>query len=69
MNQQAESLLRFVVSRKGKGSASSVFASILETKGTLSSSFVFDALMSVYTEFGYVSDAIQCFRLTKKHYK
>uniref|UniRef100_A0A6M2FAG3 Pentatricopeptide repeat-containing protein n=1 Tax=Populus davidiana TaxID=266767 RepID=A0A6M2FAG3_9ROSI len=33
MNQQAESLLHFVVSRKGKGSASSVFASILETKG------------------------------------
>ncbi|KAJ6752752.1 PENTATRICOPEPTIDE REPEAT-CONTAINING PROTEIN-RELATED [Salix koriyanagi] len=67
MNQQAESLLHFVVSRKGKGSASSVFASILETKGTLLSSFVFDALMSVYTECGYLADAIQCFRLTKKH--
>uniref|UniRef100_A0A7C9ABT3 Uncharacterized protein n=1 Tax=Opuntia streptacantha TaxID=393608 RepID=A0A7C9ABT3_OPUST len=30
---EAGALLRFVVSRKGKGSASSVFAAVLETKG------------------------------------
>lgn len=30
---EAGSLLQFVVSRKGKGSASSVFAAVLETKG------------------------------------
>ncbi|KAE8701990.1 putative pentatricopeptide repeat-containing protein [Hibiscus syriacus] len=67
MLPQARSLLRFLVSRKGKGSASSVFASVLETKGTRGSDFAFDSLMIVYTDLGFVSDAIQCFRLVRKH--
>ncbi|KAK7831019.1 putative pentatricopeptide repeat-containing protein [Quercus suber] len=67
MFPQAQSLLHFLVSRKGKDSACSVFASLVETKGTQYSDSVFDALMIAYTDNGFVSDAIQCFRLVRKH--
>lgn len=67
MFPQAQSLLYFLVSRKGKDSACSVFASLVETKGTHYSNSVFDALMIAYTDNGFVSDAIRCFRLVRKH--
>ncbi|KAE8021944.1 hypothetical protein FH972_007791 [Carpinus fangiana] len=67
MLAQAHSLLQFVVSRKGKDSACSVFACIVETKGTHYSNFVFDALMNAYTDNGFVSDAFQCLSLVRKH--
>ncbi|TYH04960.1 hypothetical protein ES288_A08G047000v1 [Gossypium darwinii] len=67
MLPQARFLLNFLVSRKGKDSASSIFASVLETKGTYQCDFVFDSLMIAYTDLGFVSDAIQCFRLVRKH--
>ncbi|CAN6569990.1 unnamed protein product [Malus baccata var. baccata] len=67
MYPQALSLLRLVVSRRGKDSVSSVFASILETRGTHQSNYVFDALMNAYLDSGFVSDAFQCFRLIRKH--
>ncbi|KAF2556272.1 hypothetical protein F2Q68_00013126 [Brassica cretica] len=43
---------------------SSVFVSVLETRG---SDFLVDALMIAYTNAGFVPDAIQCFRLSRKH--
>ncbi|KAG9444489.1 hypothetical protein H6P81_015829 [Aristolochia fimbriata] len=67
MISEAQSLLQFVVSRKGKDSAPSVFAAILEAKGNQQPSLIFNALMNAYTDSGYVSDAIQCFRLVRKH--
>ncbi|KAL6225832.1 hypothetical protein ACLB2K_004681 [Fragaria x ananassa] len=68
MFPQAHSLLRLVVSRSGKGSAPSVFASLLHARGThLPSNYVFHALMNSYTDCGFVGDAIRCFRLLRKH--
>ncbi|KZV30118.1 pentatricopeptide repeat-containing protein [Dorcoceras hygrometricum] len=65
---EAKSLLQMVVSRKGKNSASAVFGVIVETKGTQRSDlYVFTGLMTAYLETGFVSDAIQCFRLSKNH--
>ncbi|CAA2994858.1 Hypothetical predicted protein [Olea europaea subsp. europaea] len=67
MLPEAKSLLQTIVSRKGKDSASVVFATILETKGTQRSDlYVFDGLINAYLESDSVSDAIQCFRLSKK---
>uniref|UniRef100_A0A0A0L668 Pentacotripeptide-repeat region of PRORP domain-containing protein n=1 Tax=Cucumis sativus TaxID=3659 RepID=A0A0A0L668_CUCSA len=65
MFQECQSIIRFLVSRKGKDSAASVFAAILDTAGTRCSNFVFDALMIAYWDSGFVSDAIQCFRLVR----
>ncbi|KAI3723036.1 hypothetical protein L2E82_34335 [Cichorium intybus] len=65
MFPEAESLLRFVVSRKGKHSAGSVFQAFIETKGTQHNDFVFDALLNCYVDNEFISDAIQCFRLAK----
>ncbi|KAG4121412.1 hypothetical protein ERO13_D11G205366v2 [Gossypium hirsutum] len=68
MFPQARFLLNFVVSRKGKGSASSVWALVLETKGTHQCNFVFDSLMIAYIDLGFFfSDAIQCFGLVRNH--
>ena len=67
MGPEAQSLLRYVVSRKGKDSAFSIFAAIVETRGIYQSNVVFDSLMKVYTDCGFVSDAIQCFRLVVKN--
>ncbi|KAF7831123.1 putative pentatricopeptide repeat-containing protein [Senna tora] len=67
MLPEAQSLLRFVVSRKGKDSAPSLFASILQTRGTHQSNLVFDALIIAYADSGLVEDAIQCFRLVRKN--
>ncbi|KAK4411784.1 putative pentatricopeptide repeat-containing protein [Sesamum angolense] len=65
---EAKSLIQVVVSRKGKDSASDVFAAILDTKGTQRSDiYVFSGLMTAYLESGFVLDAIECFRLAKKH--
>ncbi|CAN7039986.1 unnamed protein product [Brassica oleracea var. botrytis] len=64
MFDEAQSLIALVVSRKGKNSASSVFISVLETRG---SDFLVDALMIAYTNAGFIPDAIQCFRLSRKH--
>ncbi|KAA3473825.1 Pentatricopeptide repeat superfamily protein [Gossypium australe] len=67
MFPQARFLLNFVVSCKGKGSACSIWALVLETKGTHHCNFVFDSLMIVYTDLGFVSDVIQCFGLVRNH--
>ncbi|KAK3030603.1 hypothetical protein RJ639_039689 [Escallonia herrerae] len=67
MAPQAQSLLQFVASRKGTNSAPSVFTTVLHAKGTHQSNIVYNALMLAYVELGFVSDAIQCFRLVKKH--
>ncbi|KAK6127461.1 hypothetical protein DH2020_038810 [Rehmannia glutinosa] len=65
---EANSLIQIVVSRKGKDSASAVFAAVLETRGTLGSDiYVFSGLISAYLELGFTLDAIQCFRLSKMH--
>nr|DAD35778.1 TPA_asm: hypothetical protein HUJ06_006418 [Nelumbo nucifera] len=66
-NALSQSLLQFVVSCKGKDSTSSIFASVLETRGTHEPNLVFNALMNAYTDSGFISNAIQCFRLVRKH--
>ncbi|VVA90630.1 unnamed protein product [Arabis nemorensis] len=67
MFAEAQSLIGLVVSRKGKNSASSVFVALLEMKGTSMCEFLVDALMITYMDLGFIPDAIQCFRLTRKH--
>ncbi|XP_070003485.1 putative pentatricopeptide repeat-containing protein At1g09680 [Nicotiana sylvestris] len=69
MNSQAYSLIHIIVSRRGKDSAFTVFQAILKAKGTNFTSFenVLNGLIDVYLDLGFVSDAIQCFRLIQKH--
>ncbi|PKI54411.1 hypothetical protein CRG98_025198 [Punica granatum] len=72
MFPHAQSLLNFLVSRKGNNSASSLFHSLLRSRPRSPSSpprsaFVFEALIVAYTDFGLLPDAIQSFRLSKKH--
>ncbi|CAD5312231.1 unnamed protein product [Arabidopsis thaliana] len=67
MFTEAQSLIELVVSRKGKNSASSVFISLVEMRGTPMCGFLVDALMITYTDLGFIPDAIQCFRLSRKH--
>ncbi|KAL1214245.1 putative pentatricopeptide repeat-containing protein [Cardamine amara subsp. amara] len=67
MFAEAQSLIELVVSRKGKNSASSVFISLVEMRGTPMCGFLVDALMITYTDLGFIPDAIQCFRLSRKH--
>ncbi|ERM95884.1 hypothetical protein AMTR_s00060p00141630 [Amborella trichopoda] len=65
------SLLKTVVSHKGRESASSVFNTLRETQvedgqrhDQLSHSTSFE---NVYTDSGFISDAIECLRPVKKH--
>ncbi|AAB60724.1 F21M12.7 gene product [Arabidopsis thaliana] len=67
MFTEAQSLIELVVSRKGKNSASSVFISLVEMRVTPMCGFLVDALMITYTDLGFIPDAIQCFRLSRKH--
>lgn len=67
MLSEAQSLIELVVSRKGKNSASSVFSSLVELRGTPMCDFIVDALMITYMDLGFTPDAIQCFRLSRKH--
>ncbi|CAL9214322.1 unnamed protein product [Arabidopsis halleri] len=67
MFTEAKSLIELVVSRKGKNSASSVFISLVEMRGTPMCDFLVDSLMITYMDLGFIPDAIQCFRLSRKH--
>ncbi|CAE5957013.1 unnamed protein product [Arabidopsis arenosa] len=67
MFTEAQSLIELVVSRKGKNSASSVFISLVEMRGRPMCGFLVDALMITYMDLGFIPDAIQCFRLSRKH--
>lgn len=69
MNSQAYSFIHTIVSRRGKDSAFTVFQAILKAKGTNFTSFVnvLNGLIAAYLDLGFVSDAIQCFRLIQKH--
>lgn len=67
MFAEAQSLIGLVVSRKGKNSASSVFVTLVEMRGNPMCDFLVDALMITYMDLSFIPDAIQCFRLSRKH--
>ncbi|KAL5837031.1 hypothetical protein ACOSQ3_014200 [Xanthoceras sorbifolium] len=71
LRSQALDLLHLVVFKKRNDFSSFVFASLIETRGThlpgINFDFIFDALMIVYIDLWFVNDAIQCFRLVRKH--
>ncbi|KAI3873809.1 hypothetical protein MKX03_027078 [Papaver bracteatum] len=62
---EAQFLFSFIISRKGKDSVSSLLTAILDNRGPHQNDLVFDVLMNAYIDSGFVSDAIQCFRLVK----
>lgn len=69
MFPQAHSLIEVIVSRKGRHSASSVFQVLMDTWVSHKNSppAVYNMLMNTYIQAEMVPDAIQCFRLMRKH--
>ncbi|XP_020208572.2 putative pentatricopeptide repeat-containing protein At1g09680 [Cajanus cajan] len=69
MLPQAHSLLSFLVSRKGTNSASSLFSSLLRTMPRHHPvvGLLFDALICVYADSGFLHGAVHCFRLVTEN--